>query len=217
MRPRPGSFSVVIPGSWNPAILSSPEWISREFFDGNEVTVGINFPVNDPSLPIRVSVDELEIRVQDNRLAIHATRPTEKDLGNAIELTKRSLERLRHTPIKGLGINMAFECQNDTKIRSMYSFDDAANISSDEYQLSTSKISRTFKVEEQHSLNLHVEWDNQITLVGFNFHYDSSSADHALSVLNSHQVSHWYKKSEEFLEQVFQEEIEELEEGNDGD
>ncbi len=212
MKPEPSTFSVVVVGSWNQSIFTSPDWIADKVFGEPGKQIEMMFPVGDPSLPIKVKVDSLDIHVQSSRIEAYAGEYSPDGLNQAILFVKNSLDLLEHTPIRALGFNLGFSDEGDTEIRNLYSFEDNGRIDSDTFHLKHTSITRSYGLTDGGSLNLTVGYDPDKTILKFNYHFEATETAVALSLLGDRDGAYWYDRTEEFLRAVFNKSIDDIEE-----
>lgn len=114
VRPVADASTIVLVGSFNPAILR-PEWVARFGLGrplGQDFDVEILAPVDSAIAPTRYRFLGLDFSLARNRIVFHAADPPAGD--RAAAALSLMLRELRHTPVVGVGLNMAFVDQAAT-------------------------------------------------------------------------------------------------------
>ncbi len=100
--------TLVIAGSWNPAILS-PNWVAKEVLQvaaHTDFQVGMQVSINDPSQPVGFQFEGISYAPALNVLVFQLLPDLEHQ--KSIEAAAKILELLPHTPITGIGFNFGF-------------------------------------------------------------------------------------------------------------
>lgn len=194
MKPKKDSFSIVINGAWNPSIFN-PIWLHKHFSGGSEQQIEIAYPLNDPSLPIRVLFNGIIIYASTRRLEIRPKKENIEGMNIALENAKKIVSLLEHTPIGAIGINFGFsEEENSYLITSKINLLDNAFINADEYKLIKTTVSRNFKTEYNWILNLVVSYDMNSVSIDVNFHKEINESDNILEILNKTLIEVLFEK-----------------------
>lgn len=110
--------SLVIAGSWNPAILN-PSWVASKAMS---LDLGQNFPVN---VEVAVGVPDQAMIFEFEQIKYVATRNNvtfflkdndEAQNAKTISTAAKILELLPHTPVTGFGFNFRYEIESPSKV-----------------------------------------------------------------------------------------------------
>lgn len=179
--------SIVLAGSWNPAILQ-PQWLSHRIFgipEGNQIAVRMEFsPI--PGLPPRYSLGELTIAATYDNLTItpdnreNADAVSERKLNLVEEKAQLILRELPHTPISAFGQNFEFVEDNPSKeLLAVFELNDAfAERANFTYSVQSITVKTSLQIDD-HILNYSRTFSNGQVVLQFNFHYEVNSAIHA--------------------------------------
>lgn len=183
--------SLVIAGSWNPAILT-PEWVLihglNKTLDGtNKITAAI--PVGYLFQFPRFELEDLSFIARTDALVFFPTATEEGRLAILETVAKCTLEKLCHTPITGIGHN--FEFQDDTPNPDLLGHFSLAqqhivDVMPDGFSVASNEIKTSIKhATEDVIINISSSFDGGRLGVKFNFHYPVDSTTKALEILNS--------------------------------
>jgi hypothetical protein len=100
--------NIILVGHWNRMIFT-PEWVTRNLFEPKEILVPL-LPID----PIRFDGGEFSMEVSFPRLAMTSKTLTDESLRRMEQLSVRILDRLKDTPIKGVGSNFGFDTESAT-------------------------------------------------------------------------------------------------------
>ncbi|MFZ2656883.1 MAG: hypothetical protein WAX69_18260 [Victivallales bacterium] len=133
MKLQPTTWSIVLVGWWNPAILS-PAGISKHIFKlPQDEKIQVAIPLDGISAYIVSNPNEtLDVHVEKERLQIDIKKCNYDSLAEGMQAALNALEVLPITPIKAIGYNLIFtapsscaeliavtECPLDTQISDM--------------------------------------------------------------------------------------------------
>lgn len=172
------AFSIIVVGSWNPAIFS-PQWVKLNLATDQTKEVVMAYPMPFNPLPPRVSVEEVNIYPSPQMLAMECITYSDDALVECCTKIQKVCELLPHTPVTAVGINFRFSCtfEESAALTSVFSFPDAANIDAGKYAAVGSLVKRAFRLNDSGVLNLGLEMDNgQDVRVEMNFHSDVTNA-----------------------------------------
>lgn len=191
---KPEDWNVVIPGAWNPAILTPP-WISEHLFGKPHGTVlDVKIALAPGAVP-QVSGDGITVDPSGGSLMIAAENPSKGSLAAAARIGMKALTRLPETPIGAAGINIrySFEDAPNTILEGLKSSVDDGLSDSDRYI-----VARGFtrKVPWREGVvNITVATDeNLVARVAFNFHCDGDNRDD--------RIVRWLEKCEEATQEA---------------
>lgn len=211
MKPIAESYSIVVAGQWNPNVFK-PDWVKQHLADDGNSSVEVAFPIGDPSLPPRIKLDDVLIFPSQSRLDIKAEKPTKGSLRSTVAAATKCLDLLTHTPISALGINMGFEslAEDAESIIKLFSFDDDARIDRNSYKFQGAEIKRKYRLNDC-VLNLQIAYNSTHIKIDFNYHFDCKNAAEALEHIQKCPVDNLYDRTEKFLKETYDLEIEESE------
>jgi hypothetical protein len=103
--------TLVLVGSWNPAILS-PTWIGRNILgldQGQTFQVAMLLPVQGQGGTPRLSFEGISITPAQNQLIFHLDPNDAAMVTKSLLVARRILETLPHTPMMAMGVNFTYE------------------------------------------------------------------------------------------------------------
>lgn len=102
-------WSIVLPGAWNPAILT-PDWVAEKIFgDRSPVQVELGFTIGSDERVITFSERHVMLRISAARLAVMPTMLADNALRVTSEVAVKVLQVLNHTPVHAAGVNFVFK------------------------------------------------------------------------------------------------------------
>lgn len=158
---------LVIVGQWNSAILN-PDWVSKYLLPDTKFNVEIPININGS---MRFSTDEFRFFILDGKLFFSILKQEDAVYTKLGELALNLVTYLPHTPVIGFGLNFNFECENSSKIDSLFTFGDESDITNYGYDNSNSLIKRSFK-DDNFVLNFSINKASNKYIFDFNFHFD---------------------------------------------
>lgn len=184
--------SLVIIGSWNPAILN-PDWLARKIFDKPE---NVEMPVimefaTKPGMPPRYTIEGIIFVPAMDRLMIYPQIFDDTNLQLVEEKSIKLLSILSHTPVLAFGQNFEF-LENEPSEELLNDFNAInGNITDhvdDQKELITSQIV-TSHVIDNGILHFTRIFSKGSMSLKFNFHYDVVSAPDAVEKMNGTVVN----------------------------
>ena len=192
------SPSIVIVGSWNPAILQ-PEWLAHEIFsypDQERVPVQMELSPR-PGLPPRFTIENLTFVPDYERLTITPVT------GEGIEIDDTTLnlmeekallvlDQLPHTPISAFGQNFEFteEHPGDALLSVFELNDDFANHAQFTYTSASITVSTALQLDNRVLNFTRIFKDGRVT-VKFNFHYKAATTREARDRLSNSIIDNY--------------------------
>ena len=125
-----------------------------------------------------------------------------------MDIAKRILEMLPHTPISALGFNFLYEEKElSQQLFDLFKFKDDDDLSDKGYILKERTIKRTILVQDL-TLNLTQSIDDE-NKVKFNFNWDfkNVNSEKARDILNNYDFITIKRKSNDFIKEVYGVEI----------
>ena len=190
-------------GGWNVQIFS-PDWIKKNVCDDHDCTIELALPFNFPTAQPRFSFEGVYLFVNPSRLELRPQNLEIENFSKCLKFIKKILSVLSHTPINSFGINFTFESDGDhADIIDKFIFSDNASFNAEIYQLTSTKIQRSFKLTDGTILNLSISIDGDIVIVSFNYHREVLCATECAGLMNEDLIANFSKDSLELLEQVY--------------
>ena len=185
IKPLDEERTLVIAGAWNPAILS-PNWVAKEILRlpvDNNFQVGMQLSVNDPSQPVGFQFEGIAYVPALNMLMFRLLPGF--DVGKSIGAAARILELLPHTPVSGVGFNLAYEIENCSEgLLKTFSAGSAVPNYLDDNQAELVKQGWGATVSTKNRLiNMTCKHEGGKVRIGFNVHIEVGSADAASTAL----------------------------------
>lgn len=168
------SYSVVIAGKWNPAILT-PSWLVANLFDDNpqmQVEFSLNFDI-----PSRFKVKNIIIAPAIDRVILLSADNSDESLALLETVAIKLCNTLSHTPLVAVGINFGFiEKVNKAALLPLMNFSDTNAITEDGWAISNQSIKRSLS-KDGFLINLTISLDDYSDFhFDFNFHYKTANA-----------------------------------------
>ena len=181
----PYDWSVVIVGSWNPAILT-PSGIARRLFHLDKdtpVEVAVSL---DMIAPLLVKYERMTVVAGSERLIIQPDDSEYQALATAMTLGARAVESLPETPFAAVGINVKFRAAQQIEalqaVTRKGEFDDC--LSDQDFVISGRSLTRTLDWKDGRlKFTIGQEQDNPFEVL-FNFELRSPTADRHIEWLN---------------------------------
>lgn len=212
MKAMVAGWSIMIPGSWNPAIITH-KWLRSESLTDSE-DASIEVAINSAVPLQRFSFDGVTVGVEAGRLALRPHDPTVANLNRCREIAAGILRKLSHTPIDGVGINFGFERPKEDcpLLNSLQNFPDAQSFAQHEYVVHRAQLKRTVAIpgDETMIMNLGQQVKGDLIVVDFNFHTPAASTKEASEKIP--EIEAVYDVALKFLERVYDESLTEDEE-----
>ena len=187
MTPQIDSWTIVLPGFWNPAIFQ-PRWIIGRLTQAQEVGVEVAF--GEALSPARLRFDGVHLRADAGRLILGVDAPSDASLTTIENIAIRTLRDLPHTPIRGAGINFAFLEQDPSQeLLDLFQFPDTNLLADAEFIVQASSLRRNLRFADDRQLNLTLKLRSDGALsVDVNFHSEVSTSAEAIPHLEGHVV-----------------------------
>ncbi|MEP7198107.1 MAG: hypothetical protein ABI851_16435 [Saprospiraceae bacterium] len=198
------SYSIVLVGKWNPAILT-PLWLGSNLFDDKpsiEIEFSLNFDV-----PTRYRVKNIIIAPGIDRVQLLSIDNSDESLSLMESIAIKLCRTLSHTPLVAVGINFAYiEQKHNDALLPLMNFADADKIIDDGWQTSNQSIKRTLQ-KNGYNINLAISVDEKYNFdFDFNFHYPTTTAT-LVSECLSGKVIDFKNQATALLHQLFNLEI----------
>ena len=171
--------SLVVIGKWNVFVLS-PEWMSKYVF--GDAKMHIEFTV--PHGSISFKANNINVIVSEDSLRIRAENGDNSNLKDIVDVLRRIVRTLAHTPVTAVGINFKYESDADMSMLFQSTKLDAAKIS---------------VVQEEHRwtiddgkdnmrLNIMLSTSDDKATFNFNYHYSVSSCSDIVSIIEDDAI-----------------------------
>ena len=177
MEVRPLTWSVVVAGRWNVAILT-PQWIAERLFDLKEAeAIQVEVALDD-YLPHRVKVHGVVVVASADRLVFEPEIAGAAQLGGARKLASKVLEVLPETPVQAAGFNIRYRIEDpDSHVLEAFGMEIDKRLADSGYTPEARAIGRTLSFRDGR-LNMKFAVDIVGAVeFGFNFHRESKSPD----------------------------------------
>jgi hypothetical protein len=200
IKPNVDGWSLVMAGHWNRKIFT-PAWIIDRLTTSKDV--GIEVPVENPSLPIRFSFDGIKLCVNSAQLVLAVDRPEDGLLKICGAVAVKILTELPHTPLRGVGLNYQFAADlPDAAVLKVFNLSDNNTLSDAEFKIRATVIQRKILIGDQTvNLSLTLAEDNKVQIF-FNFHKNTPSTKEAIDFLSVHSTD-LKQKAFEILSKIY--------------
>lgn len=183
----PESVTLVVAGTWNPAILN-PGWIAQHILDvplGQEIPaqIGVTYPGGQPPL---ITLRQIVFMPGRDRLVLQTTSLSRGALRRVQTAAARILRLLPHTPLRAFGHNFEFVEEDPTaeQIAVFSAVTDLPQFLDFEFETVATRIASTIRFDER-LLNLTRSSESGRLKLAFNFHYEPSSTEQAAEKLEN--------------------------------
>ena len=185
-KPNIDGWSLVMAGHWNRKIFT-PAWIIGRLTTAKDL--GIEVPVENPALPIRLSFDGIKLCVNSAQLVLAVDRPDDGLLKTCADVAVKILTELPHTPLHGIGLNYHFAVEEpDAAVLNVFNLSDNNTLSDADLKIRATVIQRKVLIGDQTvNLSLTLGEDNKVQYL-FNFHKDTPSVKEAIEFLSIHST-----------------------------
>lgn len=181
--------SIVVLGSWNPAILQ-PRWLVRNAFGraiGEEIQVEMQLPTV-PGAPPRFKILGLTLVPAADRVTVYADDASKDSLEKAEECVRNILQSLPHTPVQAFGQNLELVEQDPSDgVLAVFEYKDDIIEKLDDPAATIVRTRRAATVRlanHEYFLNIDRELDEKADVtLKFNFHYPVESAEQAADLV----------------------------------
>jgi hypothetical protein len=175
MQIKDSSYSIVLAGKWNPAIITPP-WILANLVDGNpqiEIEFSLNFDI-----PSRFKINNITISPSVDRIILVSNDGSDESLSLIESIAIKLCDILSHTPFVAVGINFSFiETLNKEYLLPLFTFSDANNLNDNNWDVSNQSIKRTLK-KGAYNINLTINMDTDTNFVfDLNHHYITPTSE----------------------------------------
>ncbi len=182
MEINPNSFSIVVSGRWNKAILT-PTWTAENIF-GLE-SMKVEFTI-DNNISSRYLSDNNIFIVDSKRVTLIAKDNQDEILRNSEAIVRTLTQTLTHTPVSGLGFNFEYIVDTEEekeKLFKLVEFSDIDDLAKANYEIGIRQVSREL-LYEGNKINfvIMLSKDNNFT-ISFNFHNDAESCEQISELL----------------------------------
>lgn len=198
------AFNIVVLGTWNPAVFS-PEWAKENLADDKTKEVVLSIAMPPGIVPNRLTVDDVNVYVSPASLSIDYINYVAGRLDSSFNKLSLISDLLKHTPVSAVGINFRFtgNITENAELLNLFSLSDAAKINSTEFQLSETVIRRSFKLEDNTTLNLTIENKSEELRFEFNFHSEIKSLADLKAKISIEKAVSYQNQSIKFLSDVY--------------
>jgi hypothetical protein len=198
MKPVPDSWTIVILGRWNIAILN-PKWLAANIF--KEKKLAVEFPI-EPGLPLRIIGDKVMLIPREDRLIIGLTEVTNDILKRMESVAIQLLEKLPHTPIIKVGINFGYVIDKaPDQLREHFPHPDSSVFAHQKLK----PVSRSYRWsydDNGQTINMFFELKDEELIIRFNFDSSSPSTERAIESIKGRVIDH-KRKTEEILKETY--------------
>jgi len=178
--------SIVVPGSWNPAILTA-QWAKSNLLDGNTPTIEVLATAR--GLLTQLAYDGVKILIIPDQAQVALATFTDDSINLAEAVITRLLDRLPETPVLGLGVNFGFDDTSESGAinRLLELKDDIAMIGT---AVTSKTVARRLEFHDtKRVVNLTIGRSvDGVVHIDFNHHYDVAAAKAASDALKGQAV-----------------------------
>jgi hypothetical protein len=205
MLPAISDWTVVIPGSWNVAILN-PNWVATELFQTAEVQVEIR--ILGPEFEFRYRHEQVTIVPRTSRVMFVMADDSATTLASVESTASRLLQLLPRTPVSAIGVNFGFtENEVPSALAEMFSLLDDNALGDRQLEILETSISRKIPWRGERTLKFRRTLKEGAVSFHLNFHKDVPGADEARAALGG-EVETFRNEAIEFLHMVYAVELE---------
>ena len=172
--------TLVVVGSWNKYIFSE-EWVIANIL-GEGVRYTIQYPLNALG-SLKFSLENVTFYIFGDRLLLQLNNDLELSYREIIRTARKIFQKLIHTPVTALGVNFIYQTSDNLGMLNQLPKNEDL-VKAIGHDISSSELSRTFKLSENETLNFKVEQkDENANIFNFNFDFGIKSLSEALNII----------------------------------
>lgn len=172
--------TLVVVGSWNKYIFSE-EWVIANIL-GEGVRYTIQYPLNALG-SLKFSLENVTFYIFGDRLLFQLNNDLELSYREIIRTARKIFQKLIHTPVTALGVNFIYQTSDSLGMLNQLPKNEDL-VKAIGHDISSSELSRTFKLSEYETLNFKVEQkDENANIFNFNFDFGIKSLSEALNII----------------------------------
>lgn len=202
MQTKSESFSIVVVGTWNPAIFT-PEWVASNLCADSNAEVGLAFSNGDETAPRKLTFEGVELLSGTHQIAVLSQMLTVEGIVKAADVVSRILNTLIHTPVAEAGINYGFELNSNNELLGdvLLPADSSSLLKS--YAINNTSVSRQLCMEgKEYQLNFVIS-GNSYSDFSFNYHYALNGLEAYKKLFAGDAVTENYNASLALLNNTF--------------
>ena len=172
--------TLVVVGSWNKYIFSE-EWVIANIL-GEGVRYTIQYPLNALG-SLKFSLENVTFYIFGDRLLFQLNNDLDLSYREIIRTARKIFQKLIHTPVTALGVNFMYQTSDNLGMLNQLPKNEDL-VKAIGHDISSSELSRTFKLSENETLNFKVEQkDENANIFNFNFDFGIKSLSEALNII----------------------------------
>lgn len=172
--------TLVAVGSWNKYIFSE-EWVIANIL-GEGVRYTIQYPLNALG-SLKFSLENVTFYIFGDRLLFQLNNDLDLSYREIIRTARKIFQKLIHTPVTALGVNFIYQTSDNLGMLNQLPKNEDL-VKAIGHDISSSELSRTFKLSENETLNFKVEQkDENANIFNFNFDFGIKSLSEALNII----------------------------------
>lgn len=172
--------TLVVVGSWNKYIFSE-EWVIANIL-GEGVRYTIQYPLNALG-SLKFSLENVTFYIFGDRLLFQLNNDLDLSYREIIRTARKIFQKLIHTPVTALGVNFIYQTSDNLGMLNQLPKNEDL-VKAIGHDISSSELSRTFKLSENETLNFKVEQkDKNANIFNFNFDFGIKSLLEALNII----------------------------------
>lgn len=187
-----GTDNLVILGAWNIAIFTQ-EWVKENILPkDSECTIYYPQMVG---FSLLFELPLFSFCIQGDRLTFKLRNYTEEACVAVVQTVRVLLQKLIHTPVRALGVNIVFS--NTTRFKVWNNLTDTESlqkvISLVGNKVDSQAIVRSFSISNNEQLNLKIETVDNSDKADFNFNYNIKSIADIFQIIGDDDRLIWNK------------------------
>lgn len=177
------NWNVVAIGAWN-VRLFTPEWLSKNIFGTK--TLNIEMGIGAGIQAWRFVSEDAIFLPAESQIICGVRKADKASLIKAEGYVSKALELLSHTPVVGVGINLAFLEEDPSQdLVNLFNLNDVRKLSQESYVISETEIKRVLKIEgSQNVINVRLVFADGKIIADLNHHFPATNASEAKTSLN---------------------------------
>lgn len=194
------SLSLIIVGNWNRNIFT-PEWVSKNIYDTDQVQV--EFPFNVIG-PMRFEHQKIRLIPASNRLLFVALDDSVETLERMESMASKIGGLLPHTPVTAFGMNFGFSetIGNNISLLSIFSISDNEKLGEFGAEIKTCQIARKIIIDGN-TLNFSISKDTVDFVFDFNFHFDIKQLSDISTILTGKKINQFKDLASSILKNAY--------------
>jgi hypothetical protein len=203
-------ISLVLAGSWNPAILQ-PAWIVLHGMgrdDPERIQVQVEVGLSQLGQMTKFRFDDFVYSPQRHAVIFAPVQWTQQVADVIQSIARNVLTKLTHTPVTAVGFNFEFQAEEATDVLARFASaqEDVVERAPAGFNVSSNSV-KTAITKDRQTVNITRSLENDVVTVGFNFNFEVNSSAEAAALLESNSFFAAFEQAKEMASGILGEEL----------